>query len=129
MGRRRGARRRFVPEFYDTHQPIIIHVPREYRVAKGQRVSYPDKGAAVRRGEQSHRALNGNGPTWTSWVEPNKATGLPGRMQRTGAAAPVEDKPDLLPHFCKYFVKTRPPPIENGSAPCHPNLVRALDEK
>lgn len=24
MGRRRGARRRFVPEFYDTHQPIII---------------------------------------------------------------------------------------------------------
>ncbi|KAH7986909.1 hypothetical protein HPB52_024642 [Rhipicephalus sanguineus] len=24
-GRRRGAWRRFVPEFYDTHQPIIIH--------------------------------------------------------------------------------------------------------
>ncbi|KAH7983572.1 hypothetical protein HPB52_012846 [Rhipicephalus sanguineus] len=36
---------------------------------------------------------------------------------------PVEDKPYLLPHFCKYFMKTRPPPIENGSAPCHPNLT------
>ncbi|KAH7972274.1 hypothetical protein HPB52_010773 [Rhipicephalus sanguineus] len=35
---------------------------------------------------------------------------------------PVENKPDLLPHFCKYFMKTRLPPIENGSAPCHPNL-------
>ncbi|KAH7982556.1 hypothetical protein HPB52_005603 [Rhipicephalus sanguineus] len=58
-----------------------------------------------------------------------QSTGFEKLLNAQALPFPVEDKPDLLPHFCKYFVKTRPPPIENGSAPCHPNSVRALDEK
>ncbi|KAH7962551.1 hypothetical protein HPB52_016856 [Rhipicephalus sanguineus] len=67
-GRRRGARKCFVPEFYDTHQPIIIlaahklDVPKEYRVAESQRCPTrtrgPPFGAANRIAEHRTKVTN-----------------------------------------------------------------------
>lgn len=41
----------------------------------------------------------------------------------------MENEPDLLPYFCKHFEKPGSLAIKDGTAPCNPHLVRALNKQ